>query len=236
MKNPERNSFTFYRNFYNTAKILSDEQRLEFYDLIMAKSLDNHEELDDESDEIVEAMFNLIRPTLEKSFNGWYSATTEGPCLGPTEGSAEGPYPLYNSEDKDKDKDKKKDKKGSGFFGGDNKNNTPLKSQCLEIINYLSNKKKSPLSKPEAHIRILQTLISQIKNDNAKDLILDVIDFKVEEWTGTKFEKHISPKTLFNPNNFWDYVDQMNSEDESTTPKEDEIEWAKKQLEKGEWT
>ena len=116
-----------------------------------------------------------------------------------------------------KEKINKANKKKEFQFDTPKANRFSTTPQCLEIINYLSKKRKHLLSKPESHIRVLQTLMSQMDMSptEKRDLLLDVIDFKSEEWSNTPQEKYLRPATLFKPENFWKYVDEMNEESSS---------------------
>jgi len=123
-----------------------------------------------------------------------------------------------------KEKINKANKKKSFEFETPKANRYSTTPQCLEIINYLSKKRKHLLSKPKSHIRVLQTLMSQMDMSptEKRDLLLDVIDFKSEEWSNTPQEKYLRPATLFKPENFWKYVDEMN-EEESSSPQVGDI-------------
>jgi len=61
----QRNSFIFYRSFFEATKPLSQEQKAQLFDAICKYSLDQ-EEINLEP--ICEAMFALIRPQLEANY------------------------------------------------------------------------------------------------------------------------------------------------------------------------
>ena len=59
-----REGFTFFRSYYEAAKELDDEQRLAFYDAIMAYALDNEEA---NLKGVSKSCFVLAKPVLDKS-------------------------------------------------------------------------------------------------------------------------------------------------------------------------
>tara|TARA_R110000803_G_scaffold209612_2_gene279606 strand:+ start:2347 stop:2922 length:576 start_codon:yes stop_codon:yes gene_type:complete len=61
----QRNSFIFYRSFFEATKPLSQEQKAQLFDAICKYSLDQ-EEIN--LDPICAAMFSLIRPQLEANY------------------------------------------------------------------------------------------------------------------------------------------------------------------------
>ena len=62
----ERDSFIFYRSFYEASKPLSTEQKADLFDTICTFAL-NHEDKQND-DPIVNAMFSLIKPQLEANY------------------------------------------------------------------------------------------------------------------------------------------------------------------------
>ena len=61
----ERDSFVFYRSFYECIKKLPEDTQLELYRATMEYAL-NQEEVD--MSDLGEAIFNLIRPQLEANY------------------------------------------------------------------------------------------------------------------------------------------------------------------------
>ena len=59
----QRDSFIFYRSFWQATKPLNKEQKADLYDCICSYALGN--ELEPINDPILEAMFSLIKPQLE---------------------------------------------------------------------------------------------------------------------------------------------------------------------------
>jgi Family of unknown function (DUF6291) len=57
-----RDGFVFYRSFYESAKALSDEDKLEFYDAIFEFALNQNET---KTKPLVNAFINLVKPQIE---------------------------------------------------------------------------------------------------------------------------------------------------------------------------
>lgn len=57
-----RDSFIFYRSFYEATKILPDKKRLKIYEMIIELGLNNHKI--EEKDELIKSLFTLIEPQI----------------------------------------------------------------------------------------------------------------------------------------------------------------------------
>ncbi len=62
----QRDSFIFYRSFFEASKPLSTEQKAALFDTICTFALDHEDSQND--DPIVNAMFSLIKPQLEANY------------------------------------------------------------------------------------------------------------------------------------------------------------------------
>lgn len=74
----------------------------------------------------------------------------------------------------------------------------------IEIIEYLNMKtgsKFNPTTKP-----YIQAIRSRLKEGYTVSDFKTVIDKKCREWSGTKLEKYLTPKTLFAPSHFDTYL------------------------------
>jgi len=65
----QRDSFIFYRSFFEATRPLSTEQKAALFDTICGYALDQNEL--DNDDLIVGAMFSLIRPQLDSNHKKW---------------------------------------------------------------------------------------------------------------------------------------------------------------------
>jgi len=63
----QRDSFIFYRSFFEATRPLSTEQKAALFDTICGYALDHNEQ--DNDDLIVGAMFSLIKPQLAANYN-----------------------------------------------------------------------------------------------------------------------------------------------------------------------
>lgn len=74
--------------------------------------------------------------------------------------------------------------------------------RCIAAWQTMTGKQSEQLSP-----RTMDYLQSQ-KENYTIDEVRDMIEYKRNEWSGTKFEKILYPKTLFNPENFVRYMNQ----------------------------
>jgi len=68
-----RDSFIFYRSFFEATKPLSQEQKAELFDAICGYALDNN--CPNENSPIVTAMFSLIKPQLDANYKRFLNGT-----------------------------------------------------------------------------------------------------------------------------------------------------------------
>lgn len=95
----------------------------------------------------------------------------------------------------------------------------------VNVINYLNKKTNSNFKHTT---EATQKLINgRFADGFTEEDFKKVIDKKVLEWTGTEFEKHLNPSTLFRPSNFEKYLNQKTTTSE--TP-----DWFDKKIEKQE--
>lgn len=80
----------------------------------------------------------------------------------------------------------------------------------------------------------LKFINARLKESYSFEDFKTVIDYKCKEWSGTKFEKYLVPKTLFCPSHFDTYLTQAESENvEEIEPEPDYIADAFKTLQSG---
>lgn len=95
----------------------------------------------------------------------------------------------------------------------------------VNVIDYLNDKTNSNFKHTT---EATQKLINgRFADGFTEEDFKKVIDKKVLEWTGTEFEKHLNPSTLFRPSNFEKYLNQKITTSE--TP-----DWFDKKIEKQE--
>lgn len=75
-----------------------------------------------------------------------------------------------------------------------------------EILDVLNSKTNSNYRNVDSNLKLIKARLNQgFKFEE----IIDVIDMKVEQWTGTKFEQYLRPSTLFNDTKFNQYVGEL---------------------------
>lgn len=66
--------------------------------------------------------------------------------------------------------------------------------------------------------RFSRLISSRIREGATLEDFYYVIDLKLKQWKGTKYERHIYPLTLFNRDNFWDFVHEAMPEKAEPEP------------------
>ena len=104
-----RDGFIFYRSFYESAKALNDEDRLQLFDAIFEYALNNEET---ETKPMVNAFINLMKPQIDANNRRYENGKKGGrPPIKKTETK-----PNNNqSETKPKPKEKEKEKENNIF-------------------------------------------------------------------------------------------------------------------------
>ena len=72
----KRESFVFYRSFYNAIKKMPNEYQLEIYNAIFEYSLEGNENL--EMSQVASAMFTLIKPNIDSAINRYDTKVENG--------------------------------------------------------------------------------------------------------------------------------------------------------------
>jgi len=173
MPKEKRNSFTFYRDFYNSAQPLNDSQRLQLYEAIIKKSIDNIDPKEDELDPLVASMYSLAKHALSKSYKGWMAGIKHQPSKGPSKGNTKD----TPKQDKDKDKDK------------DN-------IDYLAIVSYLNNKCNTQFRSSTDKTRKL--IKARFNEGFTYEDFVKVIDIKCSQWLmKADMKGFLRPETLF---------------------------------------
>lgn len=114
----------------------------------------------------------------------------------------------------------------SGTSNKDIKGYKGYKDIYVEIIDYLNQKTGKRFSpKSDVNKKIINGRVSEGRN---VDDFKKVIDTKCEEWIGDeKMNQYLRPSTLFRPNNFENYLNQVTEIPKQSDPRDKEIEFQK---------
>lgn len=80
---------------------------------------------------------------------------------------------------------------------------TDLENTPSEIIQYFNQKMEV---RHRGSKNVLKNIRARLREGATLDEAQLVIDYKIEEWMGTDFEKYIQPSTLFRPSHFDEYL------------------------------
>ena len=221
MLNMNKESFVFYKSFYEAINNLSKEDQLEVYNAICEYSF--NENIPETLTGVAKAMFILMKPNID-SANARYRASVENGKKGGR------PKKKETQQKPNQNLDKTQQKPNQNL-------NDNVDDNVNDNVNYNIDNIYSP-AKAEPHIPYKE--ITEYLNNRActnyrhttnktKDLIKarfnegftldnfkEVIDKKCVEWMNTDMEKYIRPETLFGTK-FESYLNQQIKERKVTT-------------------
>jgi hypothetical protein len=105
-----RKAFNFYRSYWNIAKELSDNDRLQFYDALIKKQFTN---IETNLEGMVKFAYLSQKHSIDKQIKGYQDKTKDpmqGPWQGCTEGCSQDPYLQEKEEEKEQEQVKEKEK------------------------------------------------------------------------------------------------------------------------------
>lgn len=191
-----RKAFNFYRSYWETAKMLSDKDRLAFYDAMFEKQFNGTD-----PDLKGSALFAWIsqKHSIDSQIKGWEDKTGEKlqsadnhTTLPPTEGPSKPPRQQEEGQEKGEDKDK-------GYITAFN-----------EFFNKKYGMTKGRISEIKKIVNAGYTI------DQAKQ----VFKFKSEKWgNDPKMKEYLTPDTLLRFSKFEKYIDEVNNNSQPTRPK-----------------
>ena len=101
----------------------------------------------------------------------------------------------------------------------------PDDSDARSVIEYLNEKAGRRYEPVEANLKLIRARLKE--KGRTIDQLKAVVDRKVEEWRGTKFEKYLRPATLFNTEKFGQYVGELGTAIHKPDEKKALPEWAR---------
>lgn len=212
-----KESFVFYKSFYESIKEVDDNIQLELFKAICEYSL-NDEEI--ELAPISRALFTLMKPIIDSAKKRYVASVENGKKGGAPKGNQNAKkQPKNNLEQPNnnltKTQKQSKNNLNDNVNVNDNVNDndniniySPAKVEQLpykEIIDYLNFKTNSNYKHTLQKTKDL--IKARINNGFTIEDFKKVIDKKTQEWLGTDFEKFLRPETLFG-NKFEGYLNQ----------------------------
>lgn len=195
----KRDSFIFYRSFYESLQELPDKERLQVFDGIINYALDDKEP---EGSGIVKALFVAFRPQLDannrKYENGLKGGRPKKPNHNQNETKAKPNHnqTITKAEPNDNDNVNVNDN-GNGNESGSAPLHSDIEALSLSILSFLNDKTGSHYKLTDE----VRDLISSKLDDGYTEAdFKTVIENKSSEWScDGKMRAYIRPSTLFGP-------------------------------------
>jgi len=208
-----RGSLVFYRSFADAAKYLPDEERLQFFDSLVAYALDGIEP------ELVGAaagMFLLVRPQIDannrKYENGKKGGRPANESIGGFENQTETKPKPNDNQDITTTEPNVNDNANANVSANEKGNaSTEVDVWLLfkNVLTYLNEQAGTSYKTDDVNSVRLITGLSQ--KGYTEEQMKTVIDKKVGSWLGDpKVEQYLRPSTLFGPK-FEQYLSEPDS-------------------------
>ena len=183
MTEKTRDSFIFYRSFYQSAKKLPKEDKAELFDAICSYALDG--ELMDLS-VVPEAIFTVIQPNLDANRRRWENGCKEKKKAGDEQDVSKTKANQKQTRSKaegNKDKDKDKDV-------NENKKKILVKSQFEKIYRLFNRGKKVTVVELEKNVDDYLDYLSTAtwRKKKAFDAWINSSEFYANDWTSENKE------------------------------------------------
>ena len=189
MKN--RETFNFYRSFFEAGKSMLDEDRLAFYDAILLLSFENK---DTKLTGLTHILFTAVKPVVVNQNNNYLNGKKGGRPKKNNPPLVEKNNPPLVEKESYKEKEKEKDK-----------DNTRYKQEIISYLNQVTGKNFRAIENKYLNARVSE-------NYNIEDF-KKVIDTKSNQWLNTDNEKYLRPDTLFS-NKFDGYLNEVSKTQE----------------------
>jgi len=193
-----RDSFIFYRSFFETMKKIPKKDRLQFVEAICNYALDDEEI---SLSGVNTAIFELVKPQIDANFKRYENGKKGGRPKKPNQNQNETKAKPNHNQTITKPKPNVNDNVNVNVNVNDNVlgfENEPSETSPSVVINYLNSKTGADYD-PEAvdNVELISDLIDQ--GYDTSDLI-KVIDNKCAEWLDDKtMRSYLRPSTLFGP-------------------------------------
>lgn len=197
-----RDSFIFYRSFFECLTCFDDQTRLAVYDALTQYALNG---IEPELSGSAKGIFKLIKPQIDANNRRF-------------ENGMKGGRPKNQTETKQKPKENQtktevKPNVNVNVNVNDNvKNNIVGKpdyeSEIKQIVDYLNQKSQSSFKPKTDTTR--KSIIARLKEGYTVDDFKRVIDAKVKDWSDSSMREYLRPQTLFRPANFEAYLNEAN--------------------------
>lgn len=198
-----RDSFIFYRSFFETFEKLPREERLDLFEAVCSYALNDSDPA--EMSGVGDAIFTLLKPQLDANTRKYENGLKGGRPKAEKNQTETKEKPNGNqTESKPKRNDNVNDNVNVNVNVNDNVNvnenenaPVPADSSPSSIIEYLNHKVGSSYRTDSKTVQLITDLIGM--GYTGED-IRSVIDKKTADWLNdSKMRQHLTPSTLFGP-------------------------------------
>ena len=205
-----RDSFIFYRSFFETFEKLPREERLDLFEAVCSYALNDSDPA--EMSGVGDAIFTLLKPQLDANTRKYENGLKGGRPSGDKKpnGNQKETKEKPNgnqTESKPKRNDNVNDNDNVNVNVNDNVNDNenenapvPVDFSPSSLIEYLNHKVGSSYPTDSKTSKTFQLIMNLIGMGYTEDDIRSVIDKKAADWLNdSKMRQHLTPSTLFGP-------------------------------------
>lgn len=195
-----RNSFIFYRSFFETFSKLPREERLDLFEAVCNYALNDEDP--GEMSGIGDAIFTLLKPQLDANTRKYENGLRGGrpkPKHNQNETKTKPKHNLDETKPKPNDNDndnvnvnENENVNGSGYEPDDSARSATLSSSLCSYLNEKTGGSHQPTSDMQVRVAVL------LSQGYTEADMRAVIDKKTEEWLDVpKMRQYLRPSTLF---------------------------------------
>lgn len=195
-----RNSFIFYRSFFETFSKLPREERLDLFEAVCNYALNDEDP--GEMSGIGDAIFTLLKPQLDANTRKYENGLRGGrpkPKRNLDETKTKPKHNLDETKPKPNDnvndnvnENENENENGSGYEPDDSARSAALSSSLCSYLNQKTGGSHQPTSDMQVRIAVL------LSQGYTEEDMRAVIDKKTEEWLDVpKMRQYLRPSTLF---------------------------------------
>jgi len=214
----QRNSFTFYRSFYEAIKELPEKNQLILYKSIIEYSLYYKKPVGLSG--IDKTIWTLVEPSLTSSINKSKAGKTPRKEQNPNRTGTEveqKPNRTETKREEDRDRDRGKDKDKRDILSGKKPDHLATSKLILDYLNKTANtayrQSKSSLDPIRARLHDLDTNrhgLDQYPDVSLYQWCENIINIKMAKWgKDPKMMEFLRPSTLFRKSNFESYLGEV---------------------------
>lgn len=96
-----------------------------------------------------------------------------------------------------------------------------ISQKILDMLTFAKRRNNIGQKRLKMTVERNKTIEELVRRGHKTSAFKGVIDFKIKEWSGTDFEKNLTPETLFNKKKFQKYLEEAREEYLKSKPKQE---------------